>query len=345
MRPLPIDDLQHIEATTRGLWSEAEGKRFFLTGGSGFFGIWLLESFLHINARMKLGASMTVLTRNPEAVRAKYPHLREGPALDFWTGDIREFAFPPGNYDYVVHAASETNPALYRESPLEMADTIIAGTRRVLEFAVHAKAGKFLLPSSGAVYGSLPPEEDSFREICSSAPDPLDPFSTYGECKRMAEHLCSLYATGHGIRCKVARCFTFVGPNLPLNAQFAIGNFIRDALAGSKIQISGDGSSVRSYLYASDLAVWLWTILFSAPVCRPFNVGSDECVTISALAEIVRKISGSSTPVEHTNSAASSRRYIPCVRRACDELGLKPIVPLTEGIRKTLMWNKQNQPG
>src|SRR5260370_33188789 len=93
------------------------------------------------------------------------------------------------------------------------------------------------------------------------APDTMDANSAYGEGKRMAELLCAIYRKSYGIETKIARGFAFVGPYMQLDTHFAIGNFVSDSLAGQCIEVRGDGTPLRSYLYASDLMVWLWTIL------------------------------------------------------------------------------------
>ncbi len=147
----------------------------------------------------------------------------------------------------MIHAATETVARKTKEAPLEMFSTLAAGTEHVLEFAATHGTRKFLLTSSGAVYGKQPAELTHVPESFAGAPDPLDTLSVYGEGKRISELLCAIYQKRTGIECKIARCWAFCGPHLPLDAHFAIGNFIGDVLAGRHIQIAGDGTPRRSY--------------------------------------------------------------------------------------------------
>ena len=332
-------DLDHVLEHTRELWEELRGERIFITGGTGFFGCWLLESFAWANERLGLNASALVLTRHLDAFRKKAPHLAENPAIRFHPGDVRSFEFPDGTFSHVIHAATESNANLNAEDPLTMFDTIVNGTRHTLEFARKCSARKFLLTSSGAVYGRQPPDMTHIPEGYQGAPAPSDPYSSYGEGKRAAETLCALFAKQYGFETKIARCFAFVGPYLPLDIHFAIGNFIRDGLNGGPIVILGDGTPRRSYLYAADLAIWLWTILMRGRTCHPYNVGSDESISIAEVAHCVAAQFPSMIAVEirgSLNPGNPLERYVPDIHRAKKEIELKANTTLESSIKRTI---------
>jgi dTDP-glucose 4,6-dehydratase len=339
------EDLDHILTHTRDLWEELRDQRIFITGGTGFFGCWLLESFAWANEKLNLNAEALVLTRNYKAFLKKAPHLATSPAIKFQIGDVRNFEFPEGQFPFVIHAATEASAKLNEENPLLMWDTIIEGTRHTLEFARHAGTKKFLLASSGAVYGKQPTEMTHIPEEYTGAPYLADPNSAYGEGKRSAEMLCTIYAKMCGIKPKIARCFTFVGPYLPLDIHYAVGNFIRDGLQCGPIQVKGDGTPYRSYLYAADLAIWLWTILFRGESCLPYNVGSDRDVTIKQLADIV---ANTFDPIRQVNinqkhvAGKPTECYVPSISRVSSKLGLSVHVDVEKAIEKTAMWYMQN---
>jgi nucleoside-diphosphate-sugar epimerase len=337
------EDLDHILGSTSCLWDELRESRLFITGGTGFVGTWLLETFARANDELGLNARATVLTRNPDRFRQKAPHLAIHPHIDLVTGDVTTFDFPSGQFSHVVHAATESATSLNQEDPLRMVDTIVGGTRRVLEFARAAGVAKLLFVSSGAVYGRQPPDLQHVPEDHLGGPDFMDPSSAYGEGKRLAELLSTIYAHGYGIQTKVARCFAFVGPHLPLDAHFAIGNFIRDALQGGPIRVSGDGTPRRSYLYAADLAAWLWTILFRGSAGRSYNVGSMQEVSIAETAQAVGSAFSPALPVHVAQSPAQQKpteRYVPDTRRARAELCLEQTIPLPDAIQRTIRWHQ-----
>jgi nucleoside-diphosphate-sugar epimerase len=339
--PLPVDDLDHVLAHTGKLWAGARGARFFITGGTGFFGTWLLESFARANDTMGLGMHATVLTREPAAFAQKAPHLAARGDLAFHQGDLRTFAFPAGRFTHLIHAAADTAVWTKNESAAGLIERISAGMRHLLDFAAAAGVRNFLHVSSGAVYGPQPAALTHVPEDYPGLADPLPAGAAWAEGKRVAEQLCLAHAAKHGYSLKIARCFAFVGPHLDEN--YAIGNFIRDALNGRPIQVTGDGTPHRSYLYAADLAIWLWTLLFAGAPGRAYNVGSPAGLSIAEAARAVAAASGEALPVKISAAPAAGaplNRYVPAVERAGTELGLRAWIPLDEAIRKTLAWQR-----
>jgi dTDP-glucose 4,6-dehydratase len=336
-------DLDHVLDRTRDAWEELRAGRIFITGGTGFFGMWLLESFLWANERLALGARATVLSRNPTTFLSRSPHLAAHSAVELVAGDVCNFQFPAGTFTHLIHAATEASAQLNEQSPRRMLETIVTGTQRTLDFAIAARAGKFLLTSSGAVYGRQPSDMTHVPEDYQGGPDPFSPTAAYGEGKRVAELLCAIAARTFGLETKIARCFAFVGPYLPLDAHFAVGNFLRDVLHNRPITVGGDGTPFRSYLYAADLAVWLWTILFQGESCHPYNVGSDESLSIRDIALATARAGRQATEVRVAQTArpgAPASRYVPAVERARRELGLNVTIPFSDALERTLAWHQ-----
>lgn len=342
--PLPADDIARAFAAVGDVtWRSIAGRRLFITGGTGFVGKWLLATLLHANNRLNLGCDVTVLTRAPTVFGDAVPELAYAAGVTLLRGDVIDFAFPKGQFDLVVHAATDV---VAQNSPLRTFSTCVDGTRNALAFAAHAGASDFLLLSSGAVYGQQPPDLDRLSETYAGAPDVLRPASAYGEGKRVSEWLSCAHAAESTMRVKIARCFAFVGPYLPLDKQFAIGNFLRDALAGDEIVIVGDGTPYRTYLYAADMAAWLWTIALLGRSGVAYNVGGAEAISIAGLARRVVDVVGSRAGMRTLKSARAGyrpERYVPDVSRIRTELGLPEPLSLTDAIARTANWLRKTR--
>ncbi|HEX4565224.1 MAG TPA: NAD(P)-dependent oxidoreductase [Vicinamibacterales bacterium] len=322
-------------------WEDLRGARIFLTGGTGFFGCWLLETLLWANDHLGLDATAVVLTRNPERFSGKAPHLAAAEAVTLHHGNITSFRFPDGAATHVIHAALETSSAAGRSERLREFDSTVTGTRRILDFARAAGVRRFLFVSSGSVYGPQPKDISRIPERYDGAPDVTVPMSAGAEAKRAAELLCTLYADGR-LTTTTARCFTFVGPYLELDNKFAIGNFIRDGLRGGPIRVLGDGSQVRSYMYGAELAVWLWTILIRGAAGRAYNVGSEEPVSIGDAAHAVAQRFAPAPAVSIVGMSVPGQapsQYVPDTSRARSELGLRSNIDLGEALTRTVRWH------
>lgn len=345
--PLPHRDLAEVLTLAQPSFETLRGARLFLTGGTGFFGHSLLESLLYANRALALNLEATVLTRDADRFQRSSPHICSDAAISLLEGDVRTFPFPPEPYTHIVHAATDSGNQPPHRSAYDLAETILDGTRRVLQFARASGATRLLYTSTGAVYGRSTTLLQT-PETYLGGPDPLQLASSYDEAKRMAEHLCIAYAQDSPLEPVIARCFAFIGPHLPLDAHFAIGNFVRDALRNEPLEIKGDGTPRRSWLYTSDLAAWLWTLLAKGTPGRAYNVGSDEGYTLVEAARLIAGTlrpdgnGGSALPINIAGTPAPSsplNSYVPSVDRVRRELGLSVTVPLSEAVRRTATWH------
>ncbi len=338
-------DLDHIVANTPDVWNELRGASLLITGGTGFVGRWLLESLLWAQNRYELGVRAFVLTRDPRRFAMSAPRLATHAAIRIISGDMRSFTLPESHVDYVIHAATETvgPPGTY--DPVGKFEADVQGTRQILAIAEAHGARRLIFTSSGAVYGPQPHDLALVTEDYPGAPDSTDPTTAYGQGKRASEFLFSAAAASGELEVVIARCFAFAGPYLPLDSNYAFGNFIRDALAGGPVVVAGDGTARRSYLYTADLAIWLWTLLLKGRSGRVYNVGSDTEVSIESLA---RTIAGTVSPGAHVEvrtlalAVEPAKRYVPSIERARTELGLRPLVSLKEAIERTAAWHRSN---
>jgi dTDP-glucose 4,6-dehydratase len=335
------DDLDFIVGATDEVWSSLRGAKLFITGGTGFIGCWLLESLRHADKRHSLDISVTVLTRNPQAFLMKAPHLANFRGFSFIAGDVCNFETPPGEFTHLIHAATDASADLNENDPRRMFDTVLHGTRRALDFAVEKAVDRVLFLSSGAVYGQQPWDMEKVAESWTGGPSCVDPRAAYAEGKRAAEMLCAIYQKQFGLKIAIARIFALLGPYLSLDIHFAAGNFIRDAMQGKSIIVNGNGLPCRSYLYASDLTVWLLHMLVRAEPGKPYNVGSDESVSIRELAE---KVSDTLGHVGHTVIGApdlgwNPGRYVPETDLIRRDFGLYKTVTLEQAIERTALWH------
>ncbi len=342
--PIHRIDLAHVLEHSASLWQAQRGCHLLISGGTGFFGRWLLESFAFCNDALDLGMRATVLSRDPAAFARKAPALASRSDLHWLAGDVRNCPELKGSVDLILHAAATSSRPVEDQ---EMFETIVQGTRGMLKLAANTGARRLLMISSGAVYGRVDAEQGPICEDHPAASNLELEDGAYAQGKRRAEQLVLQAATSGSLQVSIARCFAFVGPHLPMDGHFAVGNFIAQALRGEDLVLNGDGSAMRSYLYAADLALWLWTLLFHGSNGRAYNVGDTQSIRIADLAALTLEIAGVSERRVHLNPAPALKEarpfYVPSTHRAASELGLCSRIPLREGIARSLQWLRQSR--
>lgn len=313
---------------------ELREQRLFITGATGFFGYWLLVAIDVLNSAGQ-NLEVVAVSRDPSRFAMRHPALAAAPWLRVLRGDVRSTHLPDGPFDSIIHGACDTSAAA-AAAPLTLYDSIVTGSRRVLEHAVKVGCSRVLLLGSGAVYGTPASAVRLAEDLPWTAEAGARP-DAYTEGKRAMEKLAAATHASNGVDIITARCFAFVGPGLPLDGHFAIGNFIADALAQRPIRISGSGKAERSYLYAADLAVWLLTLLLRGEGGKAYNVGSDHGHTVLQIAETVRDELAPGLPIDIMSPGACEPRpyYVPEIEQARSTIGLRVWTPLGKAIRRT----------
>lgn len=337
-------DCEQVTANSVDLLSALRGQCILITGGTGFVGTWLAELIAFLNDNHNFSTQLILLSGRANNYSAKAPHLAIRNDITLIERDIRSVVDIPDEVGWIIHAAGNPDNRLHASDPLRTIHVIVKGTDTILEAATRLPdLKKFLNISSGLVYGSQPWELEAIPETFMGNLDCDSISSAYAEAKRMGETLCAVYRNQHRLPIINARPFAFIGPYQLLDRPWAINNFIRDSLLGGPIRILGDGETVRSYMYPSDMAWWLLRILVQGTSGTSYNVGSPHGVTLQELAE---KIAGH-FPVRpkilsRLSSDKSLRRskFVPDVNLAKNTLDLCINVDLDSAIKRTIMWNR-----
>lgn len=349
---LPKEDLEQIIQTACRDFQSLHRARFFLTGCTGFFGKWLIESLLAANHELSLGLHLTILSRNPAKLCATLPYLEANKSVKLLKGDIISVNLSAlKTCTHIIHGANLPYDGSL-SWPLEHMNVAITGTRRILENATGEHPSMLLL-SSGAVYKTLesvggPRAPDAaFKEQQVVNASYLKEAEVYSLTKRFLESYATALGGEHGITVSIARCFAFSGPYIPLHSTQALGNFIYQAITGQDIVIKGDGTPVRSYMYGADMVVWLLALLARGAHGVPYNVGSQEAHSIAETASIVAKVAPQALAVKILSDSSvignAPSVYVPDTTLAQQELALHCNVSLEQSVIKMFAWLKDKK--
>jgi dTDP-glucose 4,6-dehydratase len=304
-------------------------RRVVVTGGAGFVGSWLCERLV------ELGADVVCVDNFVTGSTDNVADLLDRPGFTLSAQDVSEGLEVEGPVDWMLHLACPASPVDYLRLPIETMMVGSQGTKHALELAERAGA-RFLLASTSEVYGD--PAEHPQRETYWGNVNPIGPRSVYDESKRFAEALTTAYRGKRGVDTAIVRIFNTFGPRMRVDDGRAIPAFMSQALAGRPLTVAGDGSQTRSLCFVEDTVDGIIALAASGH-SGPVNIGSQDEMTMLELAERVRALAGSPSPVEFVDLPVDDPRVRrPDTTLAAEVLGWEPQVSVEEGLKRTLEW-------
>lgn len=339
-------DCNEVLADNAQTLYDLKGQCLLITGGTGFMGTWLAEMITFLNDHYNFNTKIILLSESAHNFSGKAPLLAMRKDIVLLTRGITSVVELPEEVTMIIHGAANPDNRLHASDPLNTAQTIVNGTSALLAAASRLPNLKKLMNvSSGLIYGSQPFTVDGIAENYTGGPDCSSVGSAYAEGKRFAETLCSIYRNQYKMPIVNVRPFAFVGPYQLLDRPWAINNFLHDSLLGGPIRILGDGETIRSYMYPSDMAYWLLKILLAGIVGQSYNIGSPYGITLRKLANKIASIFPENPEIvcSGLNSGQGHRSvFVPDVTLVQQTLGLKLSVDIDEAIKRTILWNKAN---
>ena len=353
-------DAEHIVERAATELGRLAGKRLLITGGAGFLGFGFIHALLRWNAGVESSdqVHVTVFDNYARGVPEWLDALHNDPTLELVQHDVtRPLPEPIPHFDFIIHAAGIASPTYYRLHPIETMDANIIGLRRLLDYAASSReVDGFLFFSSSEIYGDPPPEaiptEESYRGNVSCT----GPRACYDESKRFGETLCVTFARQFDLPIKIVRPFNNYGPGLKITDKRVIPDLARDVLAGRDMTLLSDGRETRTFCYVADAIAGYFKVLVSGRPGEAYNIGVESPeLPIRDLAEKLRataqELFGYAGRVGHSQSddqdylVDNPQRRCPSIAKARAELGYEPGISLDEGLRRSLLWYRDNAAG
>jgi dTDP-glucose 4,6-dehydratase len=308
---------------------ESAKRRAVVTGGTGFLGSHLCERLL------EQGYEVIALDNFSTGTPANVAHLAGHDGFRLVRADVTDYIHVVGDVDLVLHFASPASPIDYLQMPIETLKVGSIGTLHALGLAKEKRA-RFLLASTSEVYGDpmVHPQPESYWGHVN----PVGPRGVYDEAKRFAEAITMSYRRTVGENTGIVRIFNTFGPRMRPDDGRAIPTFIRQALRGEPMTVTGDGSQTRSICYVDDLIEGILRVLHSE-LPGPVNLGNPVEMSVRSIAETIRDLAGSSSEIvniERPEDDPMVRQ--PDITYATAELGWEPKVDVIEGLRLTIDW-------
>ncbi|MBQ9038525.1 MAG: NAD-dependent epimerase/dehydratase family protein [Clostridia bacterium] len=317
-----------------------KGAKVLITGATGLIGSCLVDALLLLNAARGMAIEIHAAGRSEPGMRARFGASADDPRFHYVPYDATKPLALDFEADYVVHAATSAHPLAYATDPVGILQANVVGTMNLLEALRGWGHGRFLLLSTGEIYGENPTLPEGFSEADTGAIDTMKPRACYPEGKRAAETLCASYAAQYGVNARVARLCHVYGPTFTPSNSRADAQFLRNALNGQDIVMKSAGSQVRSWCYVADAVSALMTLLVRGEAGQAYNVANRHAVaSIRQYAQTLADIAGVKLvfelppELEKAGYTKISRAVLNPTK--LEGLGWKPRYGLREGLEES----------
>jgi len=323
-----------------------KNKTIFISGASGFVGKWIIETLNYLNRNHEFNTKIYAYASSMTEAAEEYPSIYNNELISLIDGDIKNLTEINSSVSYVLHLAATPDNRVYSSNPIKAMDDIINGTSKILAASSRLESlHNFTILSSGAVNGPMPFKENLTSENCFYGFDSSSLSSFYAEPKRMSESLVQAYRSQFKMPVTIFRPFSFIGPYQFIDRPWAINNFIRDGLRGEAIRIIGDENTIRSYMYPSEMSLWILIGMSTDSRSNIFNIGSSDGKSLRHIAEVVEKCFGGNLGVSMNvlSNNYSKSKFVPSIELIEQSLKLKLKVSTDDAIQKTIEWHLLGQ--
>lgn len=345
-----LDILDNLYNLNKECLDFLRNKHFLITGITGMIGSALSDFLMYLSIKKEFNIKVTGISRSLKNIENRFKPYFKNSLFDYYIGDLSSNDFNMetencNNYDFIIHAASNSSPYLYSTDPVGTMLTNFLGMNKVLEISKESDRAKLVFISSGEVYGRIK-KKKYIEETNYGYVDNVDIRSCYPNSKRATETLGISYSVQYNKEIIIARPSHVYGPTMIKSDTRAISSFIRNASKNEKIIMKSSGDQIRNYIFVFDAVMAIIKLLHSGVSRNAYNISNiKSIISIRDLAKKISDISGTelimTIPDKEEKRGFTKLNYQVLDNDKIKKLGWEPIYSLDEGLRKTVLISSQ----
>lgn len=337
-------DVQEAVSHELNKLEKLKNKSIYISGASGFVGKWILETINYLNDHHQFNIKVHASSRTIQEQALKFPHIFKQKNIHSYSLDIKNLMEIPSECTYVLHLAASPDNREHVSDPIRIMNDITLGGYKLLEATTRLdELQNVVMFSSGQVYGKQPHDHQHISEDQFFPFNPATSSASYGEAKRLLETMSISYKSFFKIPLTILRPFAFIGPYQSLTRPWAINNFMRDCTLSQPIRILGDQSTMRSYMYPSEMSLWTLVALANPQTSQSmFNLGSSDAFDLKSIAEIVERTFAKNNGIiqapQNSQIDLEKSKFIPAIAKIEHTFQLKLKIGTQKAIEKSIQW-------